>query len=81
MDDLGDSKKDREIKKELKLLVDQLITTSDIITKIFSIQYLDVSSISLFRTNVDLTNWLKELVAVQERMHEEIEFHIRIPDF
>ena len=81
MDDLSDTKKDREIKKELKLLVDQLITTSDIIRKIFSIQYLDVSSISLFRTNVDLTNWLKELIAVQERMHEEIEFHTRIPDF
>lgn len=81
MDDLGDTKKDGEIKKELKLLVDQLITTSDIITKIFSIQYLDITSVSLFRTSVQLSEWLSEIVSVQVRMHQEIDFHVDIDDF
>ncbi len=74
MDDLSHTKKDEAIRKELKLLVDQLLVTSDIINKIFSIQYLDTASISLFRTDVDLSGWLWELIAIQSRMHEEVDF-------
>jgi signal transduction histidine kinase len=59
---------------ELALLLEKLTNTSEIIQKMFSIQYFNSKNVSLFRIRVSMHVWLKDKIDLYKRMYPHIEF-------
>lgn len=81
IDDLAsDEISKEELKTELTLLNSQLVKTGELISTLFSVQYFDIHSVSLFRENVQISYLLQTEYEVYSRMHERIQFINKISD-
>jgi signal transduction histidine kinase len=69
-----------QLNSELEMLNSQLIRTGELITTLFSVQYFDIHSVSLFRENVQISYLLDTEYEVYSRMHEHIQFINNISD-
>lgn len=62
------------LKSELTLLNNQLIKTGELISTLFSVQYFETHSVSLFRENVQISYLLQTEFDIYCRVHEHITF-------
>lgn len=75
MDDIDDEKVPRtKIKEELNLLSAQLMKVGDLLSKLFSAQYYDTHSISLFKEKIQIQNMLNMELDIYESINENVEF-------
>lgn len=61
-----------KIKDELHILNDQLLRSSWIIAKVFSVQYYDTHTVHLFRENVQFTHFLEHELELFAHVHPEL---------
>ena len=62
------------IKEELNILSEQLVKTGEILTKLFSVEYYDVHSVSLFRENIDIYGLFDEEIKISMKANPKIHF-------
>lgn len=62
------------LKQELGLLNKELIKTGELTTKLFSVQYFDTRSVTLFRERIQLSQLLRTEYEVYSRMYEQVHF-------
>ena len=75
IDDIESWKYNQEyIKEELNILSEQLIKTGEILTKLFSVEYYDVHSVSLFRENIDIYTIFDEEIRIAVKTNPKIHF-------
>lgn len=67
-----------ELKKELSVLNSQLVRAGELFTKLFSVQYYDTRSVSLFKEGVQIDRLLLTELDIYSRMHPETAFADRI---
>lgn len=81
IDDMEDASFPREtIKRELRLLNEELIKTGELTAKLFSVQYFDTRAVTLFLERVQIAHLLQVEHEVYSRMHEQIRFIDEIDD-
>lgn len=74
LDDINGESDIPAIKKEMELLNIQLVRVGDLIGKLFSLQYYDTHSVTLFKENVQIQNLLNMEIDIYETMHPHVEF-------
>jgi K+-sensing histidine kinase KdpD len=75
IDDIDSWEYDKEhIKEELNVLSEQLIKTGEILTKLFSVEYYDVHSVSLFRESIDIYSLIDEEIKIAKKANPKIHF-------
>lgn len=75
MDDLCNETISRDaVRDELNLLSNQLVKVGDLISKLFSVQYYDTHSVTLFKERVQIQNLLNMEIDIYETIHENVEF-------
>ncbi len=75
IDDIESWEYDKEhIKEELNILSAQLVKTGEILTKLFSVEYYDVHSVSLFRENIDIYSLFDEEIKIAIKANPKIHF-------
>lgn len=75
IDDLDLWNFDKEkIKSELEILNSLLIKTWDLSSKLFSVQYYDTHSITLYKEKVQISNLLKNELEIYSHINEKITF-------
>jgi K+-sensing histidine kinase KdpD len=79
MDDLEDKNFSKEsLKQELHLLDVQLVKVGDLLSKLFSVQYFDTHSVTLFKEKILIQNLLNMELDIYERLHEHVHVHRKI---
>lgn len=79
MDDISDTQISREnIHDELEILNVQLVKVGDLLSKLFSVQYYDTRSVSLFKERIQIQNMLNMELDIYERIHEGVHFTRKI---
>lgn len=78
LDDLETGMTKEQIKKELGVLNGQLVRAGELLTKLFSVQYYETRSVSLFKEKVKVGELLLTELDIQSRMHPEARFVDRI---
>lgn len=63
-----------KLKTELEILNSLLIKTWDLSAKLFSVQYYDTHSISLYKEKIQISNLLKNEIEIYSHINESIEF-------
>lgn len=61
-----------KIKDELHILNDQLLRSSGIIAKVFSVQYYDTHAVHLFRENIQFSHFLESELELFAHVHPEL---------
>lgn len=75
LDDIKDTAFSREdINRDLTLLNTQLIKAGELLSKLFSVQYFDSHSVTLFREKVQVSYLIETELEVAARVHENISF-------
>jgi len=65
IDDLEDNSFSREnIKEELEILSNELMKTWEMLNKLFSVEYYDIHSVSLFRENIEIYNLFRDEIDI-----------------
>ncbi|MDD2693846.1 MAG: ATP-binding protein [Candidatus Gracilibacteria bacterium] len=79
MDDISDTQISREnVYEELEILNAQLVKVGDLLSKLFSVQYYDTRSVSLFKERIQIQNLLNMELDIYEKIHENVHFVRRI---
>lgn len=68
----------REINRELKILQEQLLNIGDLMNKLFSVEYYDTRSITLFREQIDMKDFLLQEIKIYKKIYPDILFEIDI---
>ncbi len=66
------------LRSEVSWLNDQLIKTGELLSKLFSVQYYDTHSVTLFRERVQIARLLETECEIYAKMNEQIQFITRI---
>ncbi len=79
IDDLEAGKTEKKyLEKELKDLYLQLVRSSDLVKKLFSVEKYDINKFSLFKEKIDLYDFLKKEIYHFSKNHKKIDFDINI---
>lgn len=79
IDDLNwDNTNNEKLKKEMNVLNSLLIRTWELTTKLFSVQYYDTHSISLYKEKIQISLLLKNQLEIFSHINENIKFIDRI---
>lgn len=81
LDDLANgSLSSEDMQEEVRLLNEELLKTGELTTKLFSAQYFDTRSVTLFRERVQIATLLGAECEVYARMHEGVRFVNEVSD-
>lgn len=80
LDDLESGTEKTEIKKGLDVLHSQLVRAGELISKLFSVQYYDTRSVTLFKEKVAVGLLLEDEADVLSNTHPNARFETRISD-
>lgn len=79
VDDIQNNEISHEIiNRELKILQEQLLTIGDLMNKLFSVEYYDTRSITLFREQIDMKDFLLQEIKIYKKIYSDILFETDI---